>query len=229
MGVTKAKAEARRVLDPIGRQSLSALAYDKLRKALMTGELRPGQRLNGRDLATRLGTSLTPVREALLQLVAEGTLEMEAGRSISVPVLTRSAYLELRDIRVSVEGLGAERAAAIIPVAAVNKLAQLHERLTAAKAKGDFAMALRWNEAFHIGLATAAGMPRLLKVVEGLWSQSGPFLNYLFTRGGVTVAEPHPHTLVLDALRRRDGAAAAAAIRRDILEGGVNPVEYLSD
>lgn len=229
MGVTKVKAEPGGALDPIGRQSLSAIAYDKLRKALMTGELQPGQRLSGRNLATRLGTSLTPVREALLQLVAEGTLEMEAGRSISVPVLTRSAYLELRDIRVSVEGLGAERAAAVITPAAIAKLAQVHERLTAAKAKGDFAAALRWNEAFHIGLATAAGMPRLLKVVEGLWSQSGPFLNYLFARSSVTVSEPHPHTLLLEALRRRDGAAAAAAIRRDILEGGANLLERLSD
>lgn len=215
-------------LDPIGRQSLSAIAYDKLRKALMTGELQPGERLNGRSLATRLGTSLTPVREALLQLVTEGTLEMEAGRSISVPVLTRAAYIELRDIRVTVEGMGAERAAAVIRPAAIAKLAQLHEKLTAAKARGDFAAALRWNEAFHLDLATAAEMPRLLKLVEGLWSQSGPFLNNLFAKSGVTVADPHPHILVLEALRKRDGAAAAAAIREDILRGGANLLDSLA-
>jgi DNA-binding GntR family transcriptional regulator len=232
MGVTKVKTgPSGAALDPIGRRSLSAIAYDKLRKALMTGELQPGQRLSGRILATRLGTSLTPVREALLQLVTEGTLEMEAGRSISVPVLTRSAYLELRDIRVSVEGLGAERAAEVIPKGAIDQLAQIHESLIAAKAKGEFAAALRWNEAFHIGLATAAGMPRLLKVVEGLWSQSGPFLNYLFARSSVTVSEPHPHPhmLVLEALHRRDSAAAAAAIRQDILGGGANLLERLTE
>ncbi|WP_424811310.1 GntR family transcriptional regulator [Roseococcus sp. YIM B11640] len=228
MGATKAKAAKEGVLDPIGRQSLSAIAYDKLRKALMTGHLQPGERLNGRTLATRLGTSLTPVREALLQLVTEGTLEMQAGRSISVPVLTRSAYLELRDLRMVVEGLGAERAAAAISAAGIAKLAQVHEKLTAAKAKNDFAAALRWNEAFHIGLATAADMPRLLKVVESLWSQSGPFLNYLFAHSNLTVSEPHPHTLVLEALRKRDGAAAAAAIREDILKGGANLLEHLS-
>lgn len=228
MGVTRLKAEAGGVLDPIGRQSLSAIAYDKLRKALMTGELQPGQRLNGRTLATQLGTSLTPVREALLQLVTEGTLEMQAGRSISVPVLTRAAYLELRDLRMAVEGMGAERAAAVISKPAIAKLAQIQEKLAAAKARRDFAAALRWNEAFHIDLATAAEMPRLLKLVEGLWSQSGPFLNNLYARSGVTVSDPHPHVLVLDALRQRDGAAAAAAIRKDILDGGTNLLESLA-
>lgn len=228
MGVTRLKAEAGGALDPIGRQSLSAIAYEKLRKALMTGELQPGQRLNGRTLATQLGTSLTPVREALLQLVTEGTLEMQAGRSISVPVLTRAAYLELRDLRMAVEGMGAERAAAVISKPAIARLAQVQEKLAAAKARHDFAAALRWNEAFHIELATAAEMPRLLKLVEGLWSQSGPFLNNLYARSNVTVSDPHPHVLVLEALRQRDGAAAAAAIRKDILDGGTNLLESLA-
>jgi len=228
MGVTKVRSEAGAALDPIGRQSLSAIAYDKLRKALMTGELQPGQRLNGRTLATRLGTSLTPVREALLQLVTEGTLEMRAGRSISVPVLTRAAYLELRDLRMTIEGMGAERAAAVISKPAIARLAQVQEKLATAKARHDFAAALRWNEAFHIELATAAGMPRLLKLVESLWSQSGPFLNNLYARSNVTVADPHPHVLVLEALRRRDGTAAAEAIRTDIMEGGTNLLESLA-
>nr|WP_314074657.1 GntR family transcriptional regulator [uncultured Roseococcus sp.] len=229
MAVTKGKAETGGALDPIGRQSLSAIAYEKLRKALMTGELHPGLRLNGRALATRLGTSLTPVREALLQLVAEGALEMQAGRSISVPMLSRTAYLELRDLRMTVEGMGAERAAAAITPGGIAKLAQTHEKLAAAKLRKDLASSLKWNEAFHIGLATAAEMPRLLKIVEGLWSQSGPFLNYLFGEQGVTVADPHPHLLVLEALRRRDGAAAAAAIRQDILEGGTNLLAHLEN
>ena len=56
----------------VARNSLSEQAYQQIRKALMVGELKPGQKLNGRDIAVRLGTSLTPVREALLQMVAEG-------------------------------------------------------------------------------------------------------------------------------------------------------------
>ncbi len=207
-------------LDPIARRNLGAQAHERLRKALATGELRPGERLTGRSLAARLGTSLTPVREALLQLVAEGALEMQAGKSFTVPVLTRAAYLELRDLRLVLEGMGAERAAAAIAPVALARLAEAHAGLVDAKARADLPAALRWNEEFHLGLAAASGLPRLLRLVEGLWAQSGPFLNDLQADWPHTVADPHPHVLVLAALRARDGAAAAAAIRRDILEGG---------
>ncbi len=207
-------------LEQVVRANLGAQAHGKLRKALSTGELRPGERLNGRALAARLGTSLTPVREALLQLVAEGALEMQAGKSFTVPVLTRAAYLELRDLRLALEGMGAERTTAAITAPALTRLAATHRRLCAAKERGDFAAALRWNEEFHLGLAAAAGMPRLLRLIEGLWIQSGPFLNYLRADWPNTVAEPHPHILILAALEARDAAAAVAAIRRDILEGG---------
>ena len=53
--------------EAVERSSLSRQAYNQLRKALMLGELQPGQKLSGREIALRLGTSLTPVREALLQ------------------------------------------------------------------------------------------------------------------------------------------------------------------
>jgi GntR family colanic acid and biofilm gene transcriptional regulator len=100
--------------EAVERSSLSRQAYNQLRKALMVGELQPGQKLSGREIALRLGTSLTPVREALLQLVAEGVLELRTGHSVTVPLPTRAVYTELRDIRVQTEGLGAERAAALI-------------------------------------------------------------------------------------------------------------------
>ena len=214
-------------LEQVVRANLAAQAHGKLRKALSTGELRPGERLNGRALAARLGTSLTPVREALLQLVAEGALEMQAGKAFTVPVPTRGAYLELRDLRLVLEGMGAERAAAAITPAALARLATAHRKLSAAQERGDFAGALRWNEEFHLGLAAAAGLPRLLRLIEGLWIQSGPFLNGLRADWPHTVADPHPHVLVLQALEARDGAAAAAAIRRDILEGGEGPLRRL--
>lgn len=226
--MTKAKDKpSAPALEQVVRANLAAQAHGKLRKALSTGELRPGERLNGRALAARLGTSLTPVREALLQLVAEGGLEMQAGKSFTVPVPTRAAYLELRDLRLVLEGMAAERAAAAVTPPALTRLAAAHRKLSNAKLKGDFAGALRWNEEFHLGLAAAAGMPRLLRLIEGLWIQSGPFLNDLRADWPHTVAEPHPHVLVLQALEARDGMAAAAAIRRDIQEGGEGPLSRL--
>lgn len=206
----------------VERSSLSTQAYQQIRKALMVGELKPGQRLNGRAIAAQLGTSLTPVREALLQLVAEGVLEGRTGHSITVPRPTRAICTELRDIRVAVEGLGAERAAGRIDCKGIADLADIHAALVAAKAARDYGLALRCNEAFHIALCREAGLPRLLRVLESLWAQSGPFLNLLYAgpEAGPAGADPHGHVRVLEALRRGDGEAARRAIVEDIVSGG---------
>ncbi|MBC9176078.1 GntR family transcriptional regulator [Pseudoroseomonas ludipueritiae] len=218
-------------LDTVERSSLSNQAYQQIRKALMVGELKPGQKLNGREIALRLGTSLTPVREALLQMVAEGVLEFRAGQSITVPQPPRRVYAELRGIRVEVEGLAAERAAQRISAAGIDELAALHNELVRGKAEHDYGLALRCNEAFHLGIAREAGMPRLYRVVEGLWAQSGPFLNSLYNgpEGWPAGDDPHTHVLVMEALRRRDGAAARAAIVQDIVRGGAGLLSRLPE
>lgn len=217
--------------EALEHESLSSKAYAQIRRALTTGELKPGQRLSGREIAFRFGTSLTPVREALLQLVAEGLLEAQTRQSITVPVPTRQAYLELRDIRVEVEGLGAQRAASLVQQAAVDDLAEIHSTLVSAKASGDYPLALRCNVAFHLGLCREARLPRLFKVVDGLWAQSGPFLTLLYSKiGDWPVPEgQHPHLKVLDALQRRDGEAARKAIANDILTGGAGMLRRLEE
>lgn len=206
----------------VQRHSLSDQAYGLIRKALMTGQLKPGQKISSREMAERLGTSLTPVREALLHLVAEGVLESHTGRSVRVPILTKADYLELRDLRVEVEGLGAARAAAHIDSEGIKQLQGIHDRLARAKAERRFDDALRWNEAFHISLAREARMPRLVRVVESLWAQSGPFLNFLYsdTASFPETGRPHQHTLLIEALRQRDSEAARNAITQDIIRGG---------
>jgi DNA-binding GntR family transcriptional regulator len=229
MAVNEDSASPRDELGAMERSSLSRQAYQQIRKALMIGQLKPGQKLSGRELAAKLGTSLTPVREALLHLVAEGVLESRTGHSITVPTLTRADYLELRDIRVEIEGLGAARAAARANLEAISRLEELHGRLVEAKLERRFDDALRWNEAFHLALSRESDMPRLVRVVESLWTQSGPFLNFLYgdPETDARTKAPHAHTLVIDALRKRDAEAARRAIADDIIAGGAGLVRRL--
>jgi GntR family colanic acid and biofilm gene transcriptional regulator len=230
-GKRELEDEAGAAFGAVERSSLSGQAYQRIRKALMVGELKPGQKLSGREIAVQLGTSLTPVREALLQLAAEGILESRPGQSIIVPVPTRAVYAELRDIRVEVEGLGAERAALVITPDAIEELSAIHDALVKAKADRDYALALRHNEAFHLGLCREARMPRLYRVVESLWVQSGPFLNFLYSDEGEwqVPKTPHGHLHVLDALRQRDAAAARRAIVDDIVSGGARLMSRMND
>ena len=76
----------------------------------MRSELQPHQRLKIRQLAASLGTSETPVREAIFQLVRDGALELRPHYYVRVRRLTLAEYLEIRDVRLHLQPLAAERA-----------------------------------------------------------------------------------------------------------------------
>src|SRR3546814_5729468 len=73
--------------------------------------MEPGQRFTLRGLAATVGTSAMPVREAVGRLAAEQTLEVLPNRAIRVPIMTRGRFLELRPIRIQLEGLAIVQAA----------------------------------------------------------------------------------------------------------------------
>lgn len=93
-------------------ENLQERLYQRLREDLLAGRFQPGERLKIRDLANQWGTSPMPVRAALQRLVAEGALEGEAQRSLRVPLMTRERFLQILQVRLSLEGLAAESAAA---------------------------------------------------------------------------------------------------------------------
>ncbi|MFC3127437.1 GntR family transcriptional regulator [Pseudoroseomonas globiformis] len=218
---------ATRQLTPVGRDNLAGRVYAELRTALLEGRMAPGERLKIRDLAAAMGVSETPVREAVMQLVRERGLRMEAGKAITVAGLTLDQYLELRTIRLELEGLAAEAAALRIRPAAIGELARAHDRLVAAERIGDAVAANRANWAFHHGIHLAAGMPELLAIIEGIWLRNGPVLAHLYPHAAPTYPGRHRHLDVLDGLRERDPVATRAALAADMTEGGAGLVRHL--
>ena len=190
-----------------------------LKQALMEGSLKPGERLVARDLAQRLGTSPTPVREALLKLVASGALEMAPAQSFTVPALSRQGYREIIDIRLVVESLAVERATPILSDADLALLRKTNERFKDARRRNAAREALHENKEFRLMLYERAAMPTLYAMIESLWLRIGPSLNYLFPIESDRLGEPHNHDLLLDALSRRDVAEAVRLIRKAIEDG----------
>lgn len=204
--------------EAIDHLNLGEVVYQRIAAALVKGALHPGQRLRIRELAEQMGTSSTPVRDALIRLVHEGALKMQSLRDIRVPILDPVRYLEIRDIRLKLEGLAAERAAeAATPedIARLERYLAENERFIAV---GDIASAVETNQIFHFELAEIAAMPVLRAILQNLWLQMGPVIAAAYAGGGRTMIEHH--YAVLDAIRRRDGGAAKKAIRDDLLSGG---------
>ena len=196
-------------------ERLSQRAYQAIRVALRSGELRPGQRLILRPLAAKLGLSATPVREALLRLVSEQALGLDERNSVLVPTLGADELDELRELRIDLEG----RAAAVVAERATGQQIQILEDIQAklrdAVAAGDHVEALAQNDAFHHEILVRSNRPTLVKMVDALQVRFGP-LNALLETFDAAVPADHPHERLLEALAARDPAAARAAIVTDI-------------
>jgi len=205
-------------LDAIDHENLGDIVYAKLGAALMEGALRPGERLRIRDLAQQMGTSVTPVRDAILRLVQEQVLILRSLRDIRVPSLTLAQYLEIRDIRIELEGLAAERAAARATAKDLKLLERLIRQNETAIRRGDTAAAIALNEQFHLALPAIAGLPTLAGILKPLWMRMGPLISELYEAGGRSMIEHHYP--VLEAIRAGDGPAARRGIAQDILKGG---------
>src|SRR3954452_7894490 len=120
---------------------------EQLQDAILEGALKPGERLRAEALAQRDGTSRTPVREALLQLEAQGLVEVEPNRGAVVRAFDRADLLDLYEVRALLEPAAAARAARRI---APHDIARLRANCEAAQRAGDDAEAqIALNEEFH--------------------------------------------------------------------------------
>jgi DNA-binding GntR family transcriptional regulator len=202
-------------------ETLGERVTGELRALLIAGRLAPGEKLSLRRVAEALGVSMMPVREAVSRLAADKALEVLPGRAVRVPVLTLAQFRELTRIRLVVEGFAAEEAAKAITDAQIEAVAR-HEAAFRAAAKADPpdpAAAVATNRDLHFALYEAARMPSLIEMIERLWLKAGPILNLDMRHeprrldGGSAVVA---HAQLLDALRRRDPAAARQALVEDI-------------
>lgn len=207
-------------LSPVVRINLSAQVYASLRAALLEGRLWPGQRLKIRDLAVTMQVSETPVREAVMQLVRERALLLQSNRSLTVPRLSLHQYLELRRIRLELEGLAAATAAVGFPAEDLERLADIHANLIQAEVDAIWSEAVRLNWHFHALIYKGAQMPELLNIIEGLWLRTGPLLNYQYPHAVPTYSGRHRHLDVMELLRTGDAEGVRAAIQADTREGG---------
>lgn len=211
---------------PLARENLSERAYGVIRDALMHGQLAPGARLLLRPTSKRFGISATPMREALLSLVSQEALTLDARGTVVVPTLTLAQLVEIRDIRADLEGRAAGTAARLAAPTEIAALGGIHAAIAAAHRSGDFLAAVIANTEFHLTLCRMGRLPILMSIVEALWVRCGPILSHLYD-GGVPDWSPHPHRTVIAALDARDPAAARSAIRRDIIHGGKGLIQHI--
>jgi DNA-binding GntR family transcriptional regulator len=200
------------------RENLGAIIYNALLAALVKGALRPDERLKIRDIARQMGTSVTPVRDAILRLVQEGVLYLRSPRDIRVTPVSPDQYLELRAIRVELEGKAAEVAADRASVEDVKHLDRLVRANLRALKAGDHRRATELNQLFHFEVARISGMPVLIDILRRLWLRMGPWISESYDMADPKMVAFHHH--VVAAIGHHDPQAARAAMRDDLVIGG---------
>ncbi|OWJ89186.1 GntR family transcriptional regulator [Pseudomonas sp. A46] len=214
-------------IQPLEQGNLSARAYYSIREGLIAGKFIPGERLVMQELAERLGTSVTPVREACLRLVSERGLELRSGRFATVPDLTMARYIEVRTVRIALEGLAAELAAKNVKEEDFLRLEQLHAEFERADRMNEGQSAMQFNREFHFTVYRLSEMEMLVAQIESLWVSMGPILNLFYSKGHTTYVGGEEHLTLLAALRDRQPAKARKAIMQDILRGGERIIAFI--
>lgn len=192
--------------------------YRSLRQQVMHGELPPGQPLTLRGLAREHNVSMTPAREAIRRLVAEGALTISSSGRVSTPELTPERIEELAAIRALIEPEMAARALPRAHFALIDRLAAINALNADAVQRQDAVAYVRTNLEFHRTLYLRAQTPAMLAICETVWLQLGPTMRALYSRLR-RKEPPHHHRIILAALRAGDEPGLRLAVRTDVTQG----------
>lgn len=192
--------------------------YRQIRNMILFGSLVPGQAVTIQGLCESLDAGMTPVREAIRRLTAEGALELGENRRIKVPIITRERLDQIGFARLSIEPRLAELAAQEMTDQCLEDMIKYDQGVDAAMSAGDIEGYLENNYRFHFRLYAQADADVLLKIAGSLWLQIGPALRIVCGRFG-TSNLPDKHAEALTAIRAGNARQAAEAIADDIRQG----------
>jgi DNA-binding GntR family transcriptional regulator len=206
-------------VDAVRAPTLASIAYARLKRSIFDFELLPGDRFSESDIASRLGMSRTPIREALVRLQREGYLDVQSKSGWTVRLLDFDLFEHLYDLRMVLETTAVRRLcegeARPDSKAALRALEDIWlvpeaERQTSASDVADC------DEQFHLAIVQAAGNPEIARVHETVTDRLRIIRRLDFaqpTRVDATYAE---HAQILKALLRRRADQAVMLLRAHI-------------
>ena len=194
------------------------VTYGRLRDMILFGHLQPGQPVTIQGLIRDLDAGMTPVREAIRRLTAEGALLPQGNRRVAVPQLTPALLDQLAFVRLTVEPKLAELAGRHLTPDLIDRLELIDDAVDRTIRAGAVSGYLEANHVFHFALYEASQAPILVDIARSLWLRFGPSLRVVCARYGAS-ALPDRHEEALAAMRAGDTVALARAIENDIQQG----------
>jgi DNA-binding GntR family transcriptional regulator len=197
-----------------------------VRKRIFDGTYAAGKYVRLEQLAAELGISVTPVREALFELKAEGILAQRPHRGFMVLPVTDRDITDVSNVQAHIGGLLAARAAANISDEQLRELHRIQSELEAAYAGDDEDLAVRLNHEFHRAINVAADSPKLAQLMSQI-TRYAPESVFPTIAGWPRKSIKH-HRRLLTALRQRDEDLARTAMSEHLAAGAAPLIDHLT-
>jgi DNA-binding GntR family transcriptional regulator len=208
----------------LDRPNLSREVADAVRLRVVRGAIPPGIRINEVHLAAELGVSRTPLREALMTLVAEGSIDVEPRRGFFARPLTADEFRQIAPIRAVLDPAALEMAG--IPARPrLEQLRKINRRLEAAR-EPERIIAL--DDEFHLQLLASCGNEVLLGIIRQFMARTHRYELVLMNEGGNVERASRDHADILAALAAGDLRRACTALRRNMQSGTETMLAWLA-
>lgn len=211
--------------DFAARPQLSDDVARLIRQRIFDGRYAGGSYIRLEQLAAELGISVTPVREALFALRAEGLITQQPRRGFVVLPVTDRDVTDVANVQAHVGGELAARAARNITDHQLRELKQIQAELEDAYAGDDTEKTVRLNHQFHRAINVAAASPKLAQLMSQI-TRYAPESVFPAIQGWPEQSMKD-HRRILSALEKRDEAAARAAMSGHLAAGAIPLIDHL--
>ncbi len=195
---------------------LRDLVFNTLRQAILTGELKPGERLMELHLADKLGVSRTPIREAIRKLELEGLVTMIPRRGAEVAQITEKSMSDVLEVRRTLDALCAELACDRITEDGLQALKQACDHFEHCVAGKDARKIAQADVALHDIILQATGNPRLIQMVNNLAEQMYRYRFEYIKDHSQHERLVEEHRIIYQSILHKDRETAAAAAKTHI-------------
>jgi DNA-binding GntR family transcriptional regulator len=213
----------------IERRPLGEQVFGLVRRMISEGELKPGERLVEEHLASRIGTSRTPIREALHRLVQEGLVERRRRGGYVVRPISTQEVEEVTGVRAALEAYAVELGSRRISETTLAELERNVADFEKALAKGNQKRLVELNTQFHNMVYHLAGSKLLVRLINDLAETLHRFRVSLLSDPKAAKRSLEDHREMLAALKRGDQEQAVRVCRAHILAGGAWILDQLKE
>lgn len=184
--------------------TLTGVVQHEIERMILSGELKPGQRLNEKAVADKLAVSRGPVREACRALAELGLVYLIPQRGVFIQRVTRDDAIEVYDLRAGLTALAASLLAPVLTKEMADKLDGYVDQMQAAAEQGDFSQFDQLNLEFHDYIVRSTGNSRLTKLYRGFVKEFHLFRVHGLVQRGALLQSNEEHREIVNALKLKN-------------------------